>query len=63
MLKSKSMDWDQAIQFLDFPSQDFVDPFFFFFFFFFFEFNLFNVTQKLAYSDGHTMYSTYNHVT
>ena len=34
----------------------------FFFFFFFLEFNLFNVAQKLVYSDGHTMYSTYNHV-
>ena len=35
----------------------------FFFFFFFLELNLFYVAQKLVYSDGHTMYSTYNHVT
>ena len=34
----------------------------FFFFFFFLELNLFNVEQKLVYIDGHTMYSTYNHV-
>ena len=33
-----------------------------FFFFFFLELNLFNVAQKLVYSDGHAMYSTYNHV-